>query len=101
VGGHISQILQITIHAVKIQSAMVERNATVEPSRQMRFRIGINLGDVITMASASTETASTSPPVSRALLIPAVFAFPKKSSWRFSQNSMLHLRTSACGLSRT
>ena len=33
--------------AVAIQKTMAERNATVEVDRQMRFRIGINLGDVI------------------------------------------------------
>jgi adenylate cyclase len=33
--------------AVEIQRAIAERNATLEPDRQMWFRIGINLGDVI------------------------------------------------------
>jgi adenylate cyclase len=33
--------------AAAIQRKMVERNAAIEPARQMRFRIGINLGDVI------------------------------------------------------
>jgi len=33
--------------AVAIQKAMAARNATIEVDRQMRFRIGINLGDVI------------------------------------------------------
>lgn len=33
--------------AVAIQMTMAERNATVESDRQMQFRIGINLGDVI------------------------------------------------------
>lgn len=33
--------------AVAIQSAMAERNAQVEPSRCMKFRMGINIGDVI------------------------------------------------------
>ena len=33
--------------AVAIQKTMAERNATVEADRQMQFRIGINLGDVI------------------------------------------------------
>jgi len=33
--------------AVALQKAMVERNASVEADRQMQFRIGINLGDVI------------------------------------------------------
>ncbi|MGH7305089.1 MAG: adenylate/guanylate cyclase domain-containing protein, partial [Candidatus Rokuibacteriota bacterium] len=33
--------------AVDIQRALESRNAALPPSRQMRFRIGINLGDVI------------------------------------------------------
>jgi class 3 adenylate cyclase len=33
--------------AVAIQAKMAERNAPVEPERRMRFRLGINLGDVI------------------------------------------------------
>jgi class 3 adenylate cyclase/pimeloyl-ACP methyl ester carboxylesterase len=33
--------------AVAIQITMAERNATVEPTRRMQFRIGVNLGDVI------------------------------------------------------
>ena len=33
--------------AVAIQKTMAERNATVEPTRRMQFRIGVNLGDVI------------------------------------------------------
>src|SRR5215510_1196426 len=33
--------------AVAIQRTMAERNADVEESRRMRFRIGINQGDVV------------------------------------------------------
>jgi adenylate cyclase len=33
--------------AIEIQRRMARRNADVEPDRQIRFRIGINLGDVI------------------------------------------------------
>ena len=33
--------------AIAIQRTMAERNATVPPARQMRFRIGINHGDVM------------------------------------------------------
>jgi adenylate cyclase len=33
--------------AVAIQKTMAERNATVDPSRRMQFRIGVNLGDVV------------------------------------------------------
>jgi TolB-like protein len=33
--------------AIAVQKAMAERNATVEADRQMLFRVGINIGDVI------------------------------------------------------
>jgi adenylate cyclase len=33
--------------AVALQNVMAERNASVLPERQMRYRIGVNLGDVI------------------------------------------------------
>ena len=33
--------------AIAIQRTMAERNAAVPPSRQMRFRIGVNFGDVM------------------------------------------------------
>src|SRR5262249_35316725 len=33
--------------AIAIQRTMAERNAGVPPARQMRFRIGVNLGDVM------------------------------------------------------
>src|SRR5512145_2008161 len=40
-------VIGATECAVEIQTAMAERNAGVPESRRMRFRIGINLGDVI------------------------------------------------------
>ena len=40
-------VLGATECAVEIQTAMAERNESVPESRRMRFRIGINLGDVI------------------------------------------------------
>ena len=33
--------------ALAVQQAMAERNADIEPGRQIRFRVGINVGDVI------------------------------------------------------
>jgi adenylate cyclase len=33
--------------AVAIQSSIAERNAANEPERRMQFRIGVNIGDVI------------------------------------------------------
>jgi len=40
-------VLQAVECALAIQRTMAERNAEVPPSRQMRFRIGINFGDVM------------------------------------------------------
>jgi len=42
-----SSVLNALKCAVAIQEKMAERNAAVEPSRQMQFRIGINQGDVV------------------------------------------------------
>ena len=39
-------VLQAVECAIAIQRTMAERNAAVPPSRQMRFRIGVNFGDV-------------------------------------------------------
>ena len=33
--------------AVAIQSKMAERNAMIEPTLRMQFRVGINIGDVV------------------------------------------------------
>ncbi len=40
-------VLQAVECAVAIQNTMAERNAEVPPARQMRFRIGVNFGDVM------------------------------------------------------
>ena len=45
--------------AIAIQGAMEERNREVPEGRRMRFRIGINLGDVMHEGTRSTATGST------------------------------------------
>ncbi len=40
-------VLQAVECAVALQRTMAERNAEVPPARQMRFRIGVNFGDVM------------------------------------------------------
>src|SRR5262249_15488363 len=40
-------VLQAVECAIALQRTMAERNAKVPPSRQMRFRIGVNFGDVM------------------------------------------------------
>jgi class 3 adenylate cyclase/pimeloyl-ACP methyl ester carboxylesterase len=42
-----SSVLNALKCALAIQKEMASRNAAVEPSRQMQFRIGINQGDVV------------------------------------------------------
>src|SRR5436309_14157722 len=42
-----SSVINATECAVEIQTIMATRNEAVPESRRMRFRIGINLGDVI------------------------------------------------------
>jgi TolB-like protein/class 3 adenylate cyclase len=37
--------------AVEIQRAMAERNAQIPPDRQIKFRIGVNVGDIVEGAS--------------------------------------------------
>jgi class 3 adenylate cyclase len=66
--------------AVAIQRTMALRNADVEEARRMRFRIGINQGDVVLMTPASMVTASTSLPVWKALQSPAEFVSPAGST---------------------
>src|SRR5713101_1652008 len=46
--GHQAIVLpMVEAHGGRIQHTMAERNAAVPPSRQMRFRIGVNFGDVM------------------------------------------------------
>ena len=42
-----ASIVEAVICAVEIQRELAERNKELAPKRRMRFRIGINLGDVI------------------------------------------------------
>ncbi|HJQ56670.1 MAG TPA: adenylate/guanylate cyclase domain-containing protein [Vineibacter sp.] len=42
-----ASVVQAVESAVQIQRALAERNAALPAERQMRFRIGVNLGDVI------------------------------------------------------
>jgi adenylate cyclase len=42
-----ASVVEAVESAVEIQRTLEERNAELPPARQMRFRIGINLGDVI------------------------------------------------------
>ena len=43
-----SSVLNAVKCAVAIQKTMAERNTAVAPTRRMQFRIGVNLGDVVT-----------------------------------------------------
>src|SRR5215470_6088783 len=47
VSRHGGRVVDAVQSAVEIQRTLRSRNAELPPPRQMRFRIGINLGDVI------------------------------------------------------
>ena len=74
--------------AVEIQQELAERNSDLPPSRQMEFRIGINLGDVVEKRGVFTAMASTSPPGWRDWLKAAVFVSPEPSMIRSSTSSI-------------
>jgi adenylate cyclase len=44
--------------AIDIQRVMPERNADMPPGRTIEFRIGINVGDITSMATTSLAMAS-------------------------------------------
>src|SRR5687767_5099575 len=48
--------------AVEIQRAMLDQDTDLAEDQRIRYRVGINLGDVIVMARRSSVTVSTSPP---------------------------------------
>ena len=41
--------------AIEVQNAMVERNAGVPNDRQIEFRIGIHLGDIVALYAAPAD----------------------------------------------
>jgi len=43
--------------AAEVQRGMIDRNTEVPDERRIRFRIGVNLGDVIVEAATSLATA--------------------------------------------
>jgi adenylate cyclase len=63
--------------AIAIQRGMLERNSEVPSDRRIEFRIGINLGEVITDPTFSA-TGSISRPGSKASRIAAASAFRVK-----------------------
>jgi class 3 adenylate cyclase len=81
--------------AVAIQQTMAERNADVEEARRMRFRIGINQGDVVfedTRVYGDGVKASQSP---------AAFASPARCMKTSAARCSLRLWTSASSNLRT
>jgi adenylate cyclase len=67
--------------AVEIQRSMLERNSEIPPDRRIEFRIGINLGDVISEGT-DRATESMSRLGSKASPIAAASAFRAKCSIR-------------------
>ena len=62
--------------AVEVQQAMPERNTGVATDSRIELRIGINLGDVMSTATTSTATVSTSPHGSKPWPMPAACSSP-------------------------
>ena len=75
-------VINATECAVEIQTVMATRNEGVPESRRMRFRIGINLGDVIHDEARIYGEASMSRHGSRGSRSPAASASPVKCSTR-------------------
>jgi class 3 adenylate cyclase len=74
--------------AVEIQRSMRGRNSEVLPDKRIEFRIGINLGDVITDGTDISATGSMSRPGSKASPIAAAFAFRAKCWIRSKASSI-------------
>jgi len=68
--------------AIAVQQAIAKENANRAASEQMRFRIGVHLGDIIVEAQISSVTASTSLPGWRRWLSPGGFACPARCAIR-------------------
>ncbi|WSH26121.1 adenylate/guanylate cyclase domain-containing protein [Rhizobium beringeri] len=62
--------------AVNIQADLAERSLDLPENHQMKFRIGLNLGDVIDDDGISSGTGSTSRHVWRAWPNPVEYAYP-------------------------
>jgi len=66
--------------AVNIQRSMVERNAAIAEDKQIVFRIGINIGDIIIDGDDILATASISPRGWRRCASPAAFVFSRAAN---------------------
>jgi class 3 adenylate cyclase len=65
--------------AIEVQNGMVERNAGLPPERRIEFRIGIHVGDVVEESDGDLmgDGVNIAARLRKALLIRAVFAFPR------------------------
>ena len=86
--------------AAAIQRRMAGHDPAV-PEARIRFRIGVNLGDVIVEETISTATGSTSPRVWRVWPSPEAFASRAPPSIMPCTRRMWGLRVSASSGSRT
>jgi len=81
--------------AVEIQRGVALGNAEVPEDRRIRFRIGVNLGDVIVEGAISSATASMSPLVSRPSRTPAASPSPPRSATMSAPASTCALKIAA------
>src|SRR5450432_2312698 len=70
--------------ATDIQAALRTRNDQLPPARQVRFRIGINLGDVMVHGQDLLGMASTSPRGCRRVHSPEESVFPGAFTTRYA-----------------
>ena len=68
--------------AIDIQESLRTRNMAYPPSRQMAFRIGVTIGDVVERDGICLATASILPRASRASPRSAASAFPARCTNR-------------------
>ena len=87
--------------AAAIQRRMAEHDQGAAEARQIRFRIGVNLGDIIVEETISTATASTSPRAWRRWRSPAASASPARRSITRCTRWMSALPVWASSASRT
>ena len=80
--------------AVVVQQAMADREADVRADQRIQYRVGINLGDIVSTEKTSWATGSTSPHDRKGWPSRAESVFRRRCSTRSATNSTSGMRTS-------
>src|SRR5262249_51729657 len=88
-----SSVVSAVECAVAIQRVMAQRNADVEENRRLRFRIGINQGDVVFDDARIYGDGVISLPDLKALQSPGAFASPARCMKTLAARCISHLWT--------